>query len=444
MPRFSKGRRLSSGRAGAGVCAILALLTEVSQAAPAVQSSEGLSGDWGGARSWLFAHGIELEGSYINEFALTAGGAPSATADADQFYVGGALNLQRLARVAGAQIIFSFTDRNGTSLSLQPGHQTLLEVQEIYGEGNYTRLNQLYWKQQLLDGKLTLKFGRLTGTFDFMPFSCHFQNITFCATITSHNVVPNWVAFPGGTWAGVVRFAPNPQWYAQFGVYEVNPSLQQHGARFTLGEPFGGVGRRVVSEFGWLPDADAEGSAYRLGLWYDDVGGSDFYLNRAGRPLATDKGSPLQHHQQSGFYAMAQQRIWGTGVADKRGVSVFLNFVQADRQVSVKDQIAEIGVFWVGPLAARPHDEIGAAIARVHVSSRLAASERLYNARVAEPDDLPLQGVQGYEFPLEIYYSLAPNPAVTIRPNLQIIRSPEGVRERSALVVVGLHVSVLL
>jgi len=68
-------------------------------------------------------------------------------------------------------------------------------------------------------------------------------------------------------------------------------------------------------------------------------------------------GTPLRHNQQSGFYAMAQQRVWSQ--TDSRGLSLFMNFLQADRQISVKDQIAEIGLFWTGPFNARPQDELG-------------------------------------------------------------------------------------
>jgi porin len=205
--------------------------------------AEGLFGDWGGLKSGLAAHGVDLEASYINEFAANVrGGATKEKADADQFYLHGVLDLHRLMRIPGARLVFSLTDRNGDSLSIKAGLGTLLEVQEIYGEGNYTRLNQLFWEQHLLGKTLELKLGRMTGTFDFMPFSCYFQNITFCATLPSHDVVENWVAFPGSTWAGVLRANLKNDWYLQAGVYEVNPDFQRHQYRFAFGKPFDGPG----------------------------------------------------------------------------------------------------------------------------------------------------------------------------------------------------------
>ena len=84
-----------------------------------------------------------------------------------------------------------------------------------------------------------------------------------------------------------------------------------------FGTPFGGIGKRVVAEAGWLPKSAGPDGGYRLGAWYDDVGGNDLYLNTAGQPLVTNGGSPLQRHHESGFYAMAQH--WRPLLRHSRG-----------------------------------------------------------------------------------------------------------------------------
>jgi len=428
------------------------------------ETPQGVFGTWGGLRTALSDYGVDFEVSYINESAANvSGGASREAASADQIFLGGSLDLNRLVDVPGAKIIFSITDRNGESLSVKAGLNTLLEVQEIYGEGNYTRLNQLYWEQQLFNDKVLLKFGRLTGTFDFMPFSCDFQNISFCATIPSHGVVTNWIAFPGDTWAGVARFNLEHDWYVQGGVYEVNPDFQEHKYRFAFETPFGGQGTREVAEVGWLPASAGSNGGYRLGAWYDNVGGDDLYLNTAGQPLATSGGTPLQRHHQSGFYAMAQQHIWtpaeGTlasspsasslpaprprpRIAETRGVSVFMNFMQADPRITAKQQIVEVGLFWTGPFAARPRDDLGVAIGRTHVNKLIAQGQALYNTDVALPSGLAPGPIQHNEYPMEIYYGIKVTPAIDLRPNIQIIHAPGGVNERTDVVLFGLHLAV--
>jgi porin len=409
----------------------------------AEESPQGLFGDWGGARRSLVDHGIDLQLSYINELAHNVrGGRTEETADADQIYLGGSLDLHRLLGLPGARIIFSLTNRSGESLSVEAHLNTLLEVQEIFGEGNYTRLNQLYWEQQFFGKTLELKLGRMTGTFDFMPFSCKFQNITFCATLQSHGVVTNWVAFPGSTWAGLARVNLRNDWYLQAGVYEVNPKFQEHKYRFAFGRPFGGPGKRVVAEAGWLPRAAGPDGGYRIGAWYDDVGGDDLYLNTSGQPLVTSGGTPLQRRHQSGFYAMAQQRVWAQDGSDTRGLSLFMNFVEADRNITAKHQIAEIGAFWTGPFSFRSQDDLGVALGRVHVNRRIAEGETLYNIQVALPHGLSRVPVQHAEYPMEVYYSVNITPAITIRPNIQFIHAPGGVNQSANVVVLGLHSSI--
>src|SRR5258708_36264685 len=411
--------------------------------ARAADSSEGLLGDWGGRRTLMVNHAFGVELSYINEVASNGrGGAAQKTADAEQVYFGGSLDLERLYDVPGAKLVFSLTDRNGDSLSVKAKLNTLLEVQEIFGEGNYVRLNQLYWDQQLFDRRVELKFGRLTGTFDFMPFSCNFQNITFCATLPSHNVVAHWIAFPGSTWAGVVRVNFKSDWYLQAGVYEINPNFAEYKYRFAFGTPFVGLGKRVVAEAGWLPQSAGPDGGYRPGAWYVDVGGNDLYLNAAGQPLATSGGTPLQRHHEAGFYSMAQQHFWTQKGSDTHGWSVFMNFVQTDHDITKIGQIAELGLFWTGPLPARPQDDLGIALGRVQVNHRLRDGEVLYNAQVAPRLNLPAQPVQHAEYPTEIYYSLNVTPAITLRPNVQLIHAPGGVNNRVNVLVVGLHSSV--
>jgi porin len=411
--------------------------------AQAQEPPDGFLGDWGGLRTILANHGVDLELSYINEAASNLrGGSAQETQDAEQMYFGGSLDLEQLAAVPGAKLIFSFTDRNGQSLSVKAKLNTLLEVQEIYGEGNWLRLNQFYWQQQLFDGRAELKFGRLSGTFDFMPFSCKFQNIAFCATLPSHNVVANWTAFPGSTWAGVARVNLDSDWYLKAGVYEINPYFANYQYRVAFGAPFGGLGKRSVAEGGWLPKTAGPDGGYRLGAWYDDVRGDDLYFNVGGQPLATRGGVPLRRKQESGFYAMAQQRLWAPKDANSRAISLFFNFVQTDHNISKIGRITELGLFWTGPLSARPNDDLGVAVGLIRVNNKVAQGELLYDLQ-----SVPLLGVvpapvQRVEFPTELYYSVNVTPAITLRPNIQFIHAPGGVSDRVGVIVLGIHSSV--
>ena len=407
-----------------------------------VEVPPGLFGDWGGLRTALADHGLDLQLAYINEFATnTQGGTSRESTYADQIYFGGSLDLRRLIGLEGSKIDFSFTDRNGKSLSIKAGLNTLHPVQEVYGHGDWGRLDQLYWEQRV-GNHVVLKFGRITGTLDFMPFSCYFENDTFCATLPTHNVADNWLAFPVGTWAGIARFNFKDSWYLQAGVYEVNTDLSESKYRFAFGRPFGGAGTREVMEAGWLPSSAGPEGGYRIGAWYDDVGGNDLFLNTVGQPIAISGGTSLPRHHQIGSYAMAQQRVWSYHGSEARGISVFFNFVQGDRRTSELQQIAEVGFFWKGPTDWRPQDAIGVATGRVHANGLLAEGAELFNSELALPSDLPVRPVPGNENASEIHYSIHIAQAIVIRPNIQFIRAPGGNNEAESVVVLGLHLSI--
>jgi porin len=197
-----------------------------------------------------------------------------------------------------------------------------------------------------------------------------------------------------------------------------------------------------VAEAGWLPKSAGPDGGYRFGAWYDDVGGDDLCLNTAGQPLVTNGGTPFQRHHESGFYAVAQQRVRVQKDSDTRGLSPFMNLVQTDRDITKFGQIAEVGLFWTGALPARPQDDLGVAVGRVRVNSKVTDGEVLYNVQVASLLDFPQEPLQRAEYPMEIYCVVNVTPAITLRPNVQFIHAPGGVDDRANVLVRGLHSSV--
>src|ERR1700691_802044 len=66
------------------------------------ETPQGGFGTWGGLRTALSDYGVEFEGSYINESAANvSGGESREAASADQIFLGGSLDLNRLVSVPG-------------------------------------------------------------------------------------------------------------------------------------------------------------------------------------------------------------------------------------------------------------------------------------------------------------------------------------------------------
>ena len=387
--------------------------------------NQGLLGDWGGLRTRLYQQGVDFQLGYTTEAAYNLdGGDKHLLRNADQFTVGTTLDLDKLLGVPKAKFQITLTQRDGNNLSDDAHLQTLEEVQEVYGRGKVARWTEFYYDQTFLDDRLDIKLGRLPVGGDFMSFSCLFENLTFCGSLPG-NIVSNWYNWPVSQWAARVKVNFTPEWYAQVGAYQINPAYLDTNNSIKLNNPDGTIGTLIPVEAGWTPKQGPGGlpGAYRVGVWYDSA-------NQPGISSAPG-GTAIMQSSESGFYLMAQQQVTGTR-GDARGLSLFANLVQADRDTAFVDQLISVGLFYTGPFDARPQDDLGFAIGRTHVNHKVADAESA-QAGVS---------VQHSEYPIEVYYSFNLTQWLTLRPNLQYIVHPGGTSDNTDVVVADLKATV--
>jgi porin len=156
--------------------------------------------------------------------------------------------------------------------------------------------------------------------------------------------------------------------------------------------------------------------------------------------LAIAGGEPLMRHGEYGGYFNFLQRLTAplTGES-KQGVSVFLNGIYADRRTSTLDSQMAAGVLYTGPFSSLPEDELGFAIGRTHVNSRVADVEWLQNELGRGP-----VGVQSAEYVGELFYKIQATRWLDLRPNIQYVCQPGGISNKASDVVIGLKLSVNL
>ena len=80
-----------------------------------------------------------------------------------------------------------------------------------------------------------------------------------------------------------------------------------------------------------------------------------------------------------------------------------------------------------------PGDVLGLALARTAVNGRVAAGEAI---------DPTHPAVQGAEYAEEVYYSIHPRDWLELRPNLQLIRHPGGLRTVNDVSVLGMKTAI--
>jgi len=400
--------------------------------------SANLFGNVGGIRSALDKAGVTYTLLYVNQAATNVrGGVRNDLAYADMFWLSGSADIEKLVGIKGASFHISFTKRGGQDLRATAGLNANLLVNEVFGQGNIYRFNHAYWQQSLFDDRLNVKVGRISGSFDFFPFACSFQNLTFCAAIPAY-VTPNWTPFPGYTYGIVPRVNVAKNLYIQGGLYQIDSRYNQPDRAFALGPIFRGEGSRKNIEAGWSPAIGGQAGHYRVGLFFDNVGGRDVARDVNGNDAAITQRPLLTHKSQFGYYIMADQDVWHDPSRPDRRLTIFANLVQADRHVARLRQIAEMGAFWQGPLIARPQDEIGVAIGRVKTNEALtdadAALRRL---------GVSTRAARRYEYPAEFFYSLHPVPSIIVQPNVQYIVNPGGRTDNRDEMVLGLKTVII-
>ncbi|NKF23228.1 carbohydrate porin [Solimonas marina] len=404
-----------------------------SLSALAADDNSHLTGDWNGTRRALSDAGVDLSLGYLSESATNiSGGDHNEGAYADEFELGLGLDLDKLLSWSGASVRVLVTDRNGNNLNDKADLGALMQFQEIYGRGSVTRWTMLYLEQKLLDDKLDIKLGRLPMNIDIANYGCDFINLSFCGGLPGY-LVSTWYNYPVSQWGGRIRYDFDSGWYAMVSATQVNPRYLENGQSMNVGSPSGTIGGLYVAEFGSsmrLGASNLPGSFF-VGLWRDTADSSDQLLDVNGEPQALTGEPAKQHDGNSGLYFNIQQQITSVDGSPKRGMSLFVNFVQADSATSYVDQLLSIGMRYAGPFAARPDDALGFVVGRTRVSSSAAAAQHIAGGEAP-----------GSEYPSELYYRAKVLPWLNLEPSLQYIYKPGGVSSNDNLLIGTLRVAV--
>jgi porin len=93
------------------------------------------------------------------------------------------------------------------------------------------------------------------------------------------------------------------------------------------------------------------------------------------------------------------------------------------------DNQSALGLTYVGPMPGRDHDVIGIALGRTHVNSRVGRG---------------LVPTRGSEWIGEIFYGVAIDKWLELRPDIQYVYQPGGIAHVTDDVIVGLRLSINL
>ncbi len=413
---------------------------------PWSQDRQWLLGDWNGKRQQLEQQGYKFTASIVSQSATNLDGGyndSNTFENAAQLSLGANLDLEKIAGWKDTTASLVVTKRDGNALTLErikdPRSSQLGNAQEIYGRGKIWRLSQAWVKKGFVDNTVQAKVGRMGMSEDFNSSQCEFQNLLLCGGQLGKSIGSIWYNSPVGVWAANVKYQFAPEWTLGLGVYEVNPDnikTESNSDGFNL-DMNNVKGATIPVELAWKPKLAAFNSLpgeYKVGALYSTAEAND--VKTAGKV----------HDGKQSFWINAQQQLTNKGEDPKRGLYVSFNGVVNDKATTFVQSTQQLALWYKGPFNSRPNDSIGFGIANYVVNDRakdkqIATNESrgYYSYDSIASDYIP---IQDDELNVELNYTYQWSPAVMLRPNIQYIHQPAGVKEVDDAWVAGLSVKV--
>lgn len=152
------------------------------------------------------------------------------------------------------------------------------------------------------------------------------------------------------------------------------------------------------------------------------------------------------HDSKHSFWLNAQQQLTQQGENPKRGLYISFNAVVNDKATTAVQSTQQLALWYKGPFDSRPNDSIGFGVANYLVNDRYTNRQiAINNSRGYDEYDALAANyvpVQRDELNVELNYTYQWSPAVMLRPNLQYIHQPAGVKEVDDAWVAGLSMRV--
>ncbi|MGA0531324.1 carbohydrate porin [Hansschlegelia sp. KR7-227] len=395
---------------------------------------EKLTGDWGGARSALEDKGVSVEATFTGDFSTnTSGGLRRDEGFSGLLQLGLTLDLEKLVGWQGGEIYAGAYFIRGHGLTTHEVGNLLTMSNIEFDHSN--RLAEVYFKQTLLDDKLTFKIGQLAADGDFATSDTAglFVNSTFgWPGLMGVDLYSGGPAYPVPTPGVHAAYTFNDQWSVQAGLYNGDPAgrddKNDHNLDFPVNDGAFAIGELIYTH---APEGGLPG-VYKVGAWYNSLHFEDLRRAQNGLSLA-DPGAddPRRHDGAYAIYGVIDQTVWqettATDLKDPkpeaagRALSVFARGVvspESDR--SLIDYYFDVGFNFKGPFRSRPDDVFGVAFAYAHISKQAQRLDR---------DSIRINGsgtVRSSEMVIEASYQAAVAGWLKVQPFAQYVVRPGG------------------
>jgi len=329
------------------------------------------------------------------------------------------IDFQKLAGWRGLTFHVNAFQIHGTSITAE-NIGSLVSVSNIEAFPS-TRLDELWFEQELLDELISVRFGELAIDSEFLIAESTgvFIASTFgWTTLTSDNLPYGGPIYPFAAPGVRVALEPGNDVKLMAGIYNSDPigpcpedldpgECNQHGLEFRLKDP---ALLLVEGDYGYGRGESSFPGRIKLGGWYH----FETFDQQNPKP-ASQRGR--RHEGNYGLYAVLDQVVYRRSEgAEAGGVSVFIRAVVSPSDRNQIHAYADAGLVLTGIVPRRPHDVIGIGVAYTGLSDEAAVFH-------APPGACFNQNCEAL---LELTYAAEITPRWTLQPVVQYIHNPGG------------------
>ena len=412
--------------------------------------ADGITDDWGGFRSKLTGCGVEFFGTeQVEGWGNTVGGLEQGTVYTGLLKFGLNLDLEKAVGWHGASVTTTWFWLSGRDAS-QDLVGNFLTISNIAGF-NTLRNYELWFQQNLLDHKISVRIGQLAADTEFVisKYGSTFINATFGWPAFLYTNLPGGgPQFPLGTLG--VRLAVNPSDWLNFrtAIFQGNvypEDVNLHSFRWRL-DSQNGFFFLNEAQFLWNQSDTQPGppGQFKAGAWLDtakfESNDNNFVRGNYGFYFILDQMLCAKPAEDSATAPKDGKNVQngkgGEGVAaagqkSDRGLGWFGRIAYEPPDHDFVGFYFDTGLTYKGLIPKRGVDTLGVAFAYARLSSR---------ARQAEINAGSV-GV-GAEMVFEATYLAQISKWLSIQPDLQVIINPGGNKDLHNAVVVGGRVTI--
>jgi porin len=377
--------------------------------------------------------------SYTGEVVADAAGGVHRGAT----YTGGAaaqitVALGRISGWPGLELFVFVLDSHGGAPSERVG--------DVQGVSNLQaparlRLEEIWLQHNGFGNHLSVLAGRydLNSEFYRLQSAGLFVNSSFgIGPELAQSGVEGPSIFPNTSVGARLAYKSSPNAVLRVAVLDGIPVYRAHGAARFFAP---GDGAFLVGEMTIVERPDSGGTSHNprfrigrgiarpytgkvaVGAWYYTARFPDLIDT-----LAT--GEPVQHRGSGGAYVIADRIFWSAKNGGPASLSAFVQLGLGDSRVDQIGGYAGGGFTFTAPIASRPRDEVGLAIASARTGSQYE--------KIQMASGFPVNS----ETTVELTYLVQLGSWLAVQPDLQYVRHPANAPAARYALVPGLRVAL--